>query len=320
MTEQELRIARLSKIMNSGLRVKSGNNKTSLDAYDRVVANLEKRIEEEKLFNQSQEKKQRLLEMAEREQEMLKDSIYKHHFNVLQKQIEEKNRNRMISEKEEIVEKELSEETYKPKKFNIKELLDAQVEEKKKIVSDLKEKEDALDRFRLDLARRSLESEMRNKLEGKLKLQDQLRESWEKTKNTTQLQKKIDRLRRFGDNYIIDSENESEDLGKDEEVLRRYDKIIGKKQREEKVRKSSQDVVQKSELKKKRSKSSISHMSKTSQKEVLDKISELNNKQDKIKREKLEILSYLESKTHSKASSRPVTVSSLLNSTLNNKT
>jgi len=143
MTEQELRIARLSKIMNSGLRVKTGNNKTSKDAYERVIANLEKRLDEEKLFNKLQEKKQKLLEMAEREQEMLKDSIYKHHFNVLQKQIEEKNRNRMINEKEEIVEKELSEETYKPKKFNIKELLDAQVDEKKKIVSGLREQEDA---------------------------------------------------------------------------------------------------------------------------------------------------------------------------------
>lgn len=319
MTEQELRIARLSKIMNSGLRVKTGNNKTNKDAYERVIANLEKRLDEEKHFNKLQEKKQKLLEMAEREQEMLKDSIYKHHFNVLQKQIEEKNRTRMINEKEEIVEKELSEETYKPKKFNIKELLDAQVEEKKKITSDLKQQEDALDRFRLELARRSLESEMRNKLEGKLKLQDQLRESWEKTQNTTQLQKQIDRLRRFGDNYIIDSESESEELGK-EDVLRRYDKIIGKKHREEKNRKSSQETPQKSELKKKRSKSVLSQISKTSQKEVMDKISELNNKQDKIKREKYEILNYLESKSHSKASSRPVTVTSLLNSNFNNKT
>ena len=319
MTEQELRIARLSKIMNSGLRVKTGNNKTSKDAYERVIANLEKRLDEEKLFNKLQEKKQKLLEMAEREQEMLKDSIYKHHFNVLQKQIEEKNRNRMINEKEEIVEKELSEETYKPKKFNIKELLDAQVDEKKKIVSGLREQEDALDRFRLDLARRSLESEMRNKQEGKLKLQDQLRESWEKTQNTTHLQKQIDRLRRFGDNYIIDSESESDEQGK-EDVLKRYDKIIGKKHRAERNRKNSIETPQKSELKKKRSKSVLSHISKTSQKEVLDKLSDLSSKQDKIKKEKYEILSYLESKSHSKASSRPVTVTSLLNSNSNNKT
>ena len=210
MTEQELRIARLSKIMNSGLRVQTGKHPTSLEAYDRVIKDLEQNLSNEKTFNHSQARKQKLLEMAEREQEYLRDSIYKHHFSVLQKQIEEKKRNKIIEDKEAVAEKELSEETYKPKKFNIKSMLDAQIEEKQKIKADRKEQENELDRLRLELARKSLESEMRNKAEGKQKLQNLLRESWEKTQITNQMQKKIERIRRFGDTYQIDSEDEEE--------------------------------------------------------------------------------------------------------------
>ena len=60
MTDQELRIARLSKIMNSGLRVQTGNKKLQHDAYERVISSLEKSLESEKLFNSLQEKKQKL--------------------------------------------------------------------------------------------------------------------------------------------------------------------------------------------------------------------------------------------------------------------
>jgi hypothetical protein len=300
MTEQELRIARLSKIMNSGLRVQTGNNQTSLDAYDRVIKDLEKNLINEKSFNKTRVRKQKLLELAEREQESLRDSIYKHHFSVLQKQIEEKKRNKIIEEKEAVVEKELSEETYKPKKFNIKEMLDAQVEEKKQIKAGIRGQEDALDKLRLDLARQSLESEMRNKANGKQKLQNLLRESWERTQKTNQMQKKIERLRRFGDTFQIDSEDESE--------FREY--ASPEKENSKKYRNSSQVSPDTTKLTKKRSRSVINEP--VSKSEVLDKIEKLSKQQDRISREKYEILSYLDSKSQSKAQSRPLTVTSLL--------
>ena len=280
------------------------------------------------------EKKQKLQEKAEREQEILRDSIYKHHFSVLQQQIEEKKRSKQIEDKEVLSEKELTEETYKPKPFKIKEMLDAQIEEKRRIREDLSQKEAAIDRLRLELARKSLENEMKNKSEGKQKLQNQLRDSWEKTQNTNKLQKAIDRLRRFGDNYIIDSEDELEDNNDNSmnEALLRYNKIIGKySKNDEKRVETRESSLSKKVIIKQRSKSALSNtskVSKDSQISAIAKLNKLKDEEDKIKQEKVELLKFLESRSHSKVSSRPVTVTSLfsktadlnvLNSPTNNK-
>lgn len=318
MTEQELRIARLSKIMNSGLRVTTGNQKAHSEAYKRVISTLEQSLEDEKIFNHLHEKKQKLVEKAEREQENLRESIRRHHFAVLQKQIEEKKRTKQIFDREVITEQELGEETFKPQNVKIKEMLDQQVEEKKRILQDIKDKEDALDRLRLDLARKSLESEMRNKSEGKQKLQNQLRESWDKTQTTNKLQKAIDRLRRFGDNYVIESEEdeEYEKKEKENEVLKRFDRVLGKKNR---VGGEEKEVRLSTGLTKERSKSVLSRMSKESKKAVIDKLDKLKEEQEKISKEKIEILSFLESKSQSKKSTRPITVASLMNKTVNSR-
>lgn len=283
-----------------------------IDAYNRIVSSLERSLESEKETNALQEKRQKLLEQAEREQLNLKDSIYRHHFSVLQKQIEEKKRNKQIEDKEVLVEKELTDELFKPKRANMKEHLDAQVEEKQRLKREQMEKDAELDRLRLELARKSLESEMKRKSEGRQTLQNQLRESWERTQNTNKLQKAIERVRRFGDNYIIDSEEEDElagdykkDVGRDNE--RTFDKEKAFKSPD----RSKHSDNFGSKMSKKRSKSVLSRLSKTSQQKVLEKINKLAEQEDKIKQEKLDILSYLESKTHSKASSRPVTVTTL---------
>lgn len=308
MTDQELRIARLSKIMNSGLRVQTGNKKLQHEAYERVISSLEKSLESEKLFNSLQEKKQKLREKAERKQELMRDSIYRHHFSVLKQQIEEKKRNKQIEEKELLTEKELTEETYRPKGFKIKESLDAQIEEKKRLADESRRREAALDKLRLDLARKSLESEMRNKSEGKQNLQNQLRESWEKTQNTTKLQKAIERLRRFGDNYIIDSEEENDEYFENSlnDALKQYDKTVknGHGQRE--------NSITRSVITRKRSKSVISSHSKQSQRQAMDKLNRLKEEEDKIKKEKLDLMNFLESRSSSKVSSRPFTVTSAL--------
>ena len=66
MTEQELRIAKLSKIMNSGLRIKTANN-AQKEAYERALSELEKQLQAEQQFNRFQEKKQKILEEKERQ-------------------------------------------------------------------------------------------------------------------------------------------------------------------------------------------------------------------------------------------------------------
>ena len=320
MTEQELRIARLSKIMNSGLRVATGNKKAHHEAYERVVSSLQQSLENEKLFNLLQEKKQKLREKAERKQELMRDSIYRHHFKVLTQQIEEKKRNRQIEEKELVLEKELTEETYRPRHFKIKDSLDAQVEEKKRLLDLDRQREAVLDKLRLDLARKSLESEMKNKSEGKQKLQNQLRESWERTQNTNKLQKAIDRLRRFGDNYDIDSE---EELDADLDCLDNHE--TGKKGgnnaklRDSKYRKpheSRGSALSKSLIVRKRSNSALSAVSKTSQLIAIEKLNKLKEEENKIKKEKLDLLSFLESRSQSKVSSRQMTGASLLSKTV----
>ncbi|OMJ90779.1 hypothetical protein SteCoe_6758 [Stentor coeruleus] len=288
-----------------------------IDAYNRIVSSLERSIETERQTNALQEKRQKLLEKAEREQESLKNSIYKHHFSVLQKQVEEKKRRKFIEQNQVLTEKELTDELYKPKRFNIKEQLDAQLEEKQRINKELKEKEAQIDKFHLDSARKSLESEMRRKSEGRKMLQSELRESWENTQKTNNLQKAIDRMRRFGDNYIIESE-EDEDFEERQRSMKgqRNEKILGKKTKNvssiEKTKLS--DILEiEPQIQNERSKSMLTRISKSSQKKVLEKINKLTEQEDKIKKEKMNIISFLQSKTNSKASST-VSVTELIKS------
>lgn len=91
MTDQELRLAKLARILNSTNRLKTRNGAQS-DAYNRVVSDLEHSLQKEKVLNRQQEAKLKLQEKAEREQVLIRDSMNRHHFIVLKKQIEEKRR------------------------------------------------------------------------------------------------------------------------------------------------------------------------------------------------------------------------------------
>ena len=291
MTEQELRIAKLSKIMNSGLRIKTANN-AQKEAYERALSELEKQLQAEQQFNRFQEKKQKILEEKEREEESLKKTIRKHYFSVLQKQIHEKQQKRQIEENEAIREQELTDETYKRNNFKIKEMLDYQIDEKNRIKEELKKKEKDLDRQMLDLAQKSLDSEFLNKTEVKMKLQNELRESWEKTQNVSKLNKMIERSRRFGENFVIESENEDEDENKDS-VLKRYEKTFGKikdfenkNEKNKGLDKNNDSKRLKSKILRKRSKSMISEISTESQKIMIEKLMKLKQEEDKLEKKK----------------------------------
>ncbi|OMJ87169.1 hypothetical protein SteCoe_11174 [Stentor coeruleus] len=288
------------------------------DAYNRVVSTLERSLENEKQYNALEEKRQILLEKSEREHEILRNTIRKHHFTVLQRQIEEKKRSKLIEENEVVKEKELTDEVFRPKKSSIKDQLDAQMEEKMRAKRELMEKEAILDRMHLEMARKSLESEMRRKSEGRQNMRNQLRESWEMTQITNKLQKAIERTRRFGDNFIVYSEDEDEDNEKYQEyrkqVKKRHERLFGKGRN----RRGDEDIEVKEVgeedggFLRKRSKSMISKGSKFSQRTILEKINKLSEQEDTIKKEKKSILNFLESKTQSKVSSRPMTVATLM--------
>jgi hypothetical protein len=286
------------------------------DAYNRVVSTLERSLESEKQYNALEEKRQILLEKSEREQEILRNTIRKHHFTVLQRQIEEKRRSKLIEDNEDVKEKELTDEVFRPKRSSMKDQLDAQIEEKLRIKRELLEKEALLDRMHLEMARKSLESEMRRKSEGRQNIRNQLRESWEMTQITNKLQKAIERTRRFGDNFIVYSEDEDEDNEKYQEcrkqVKKRHERLFGKGRN----RKGDEEVRVVGEedggFLRKRSKSMLSRGSKFSQRTILEKINRLSEQENTIKNEKKSILSFLESKTQSKVSTRPMTVATLM--------
>jgi hypothetical protein len=316
MTEQELRIARLSKIMNSGLLVPTGHTIAHTEAQDRVISSLEKSLESEKIYNVLQQHKRKLLEQKEKELKNLKESINRHHFNVLKKQIEEKKRNQKIYEKYSCLINK-AEENHGQKSFKIKEILDAQVEEKKRIKEEKKKQEDALDRYMIDLAIKSLDNEMKNKFEGKKILQNQLRESWEKTQNTNRLQKAIQRSRQFEDNITDIDKNSNKRQNSMSEALRHYEryarKIEDKQFQDDFVaNKIENKSFSKPAIREKKSRSLVSNHSGLPDKRFLEKLEKLNAEQDKIKAQKIEVINFLESRGHSNFSSRPASKIRLL--------
>ncbi|OMJ96189.1 hypothetical protein SteCoe_147 [Stentor coeruleus] len=292
--------------------------KAQNDAYNRIVSTLERSLENEKQYNALEEKRQILLEKSEREQEILKNTIRKHYFTVLQRQIEEKRRNKFIEENEDVKEKELTDEVFRPKKSSIKNQLDAQIEEKLRIKRELLDKEALLDKMHLEIARKSLESEMRRKSIGRQNVKNQLRESWEMMQITNKLQKAIERTRRFGDNFIVYSEDEDEDIEKHQQykkkVKKRYEKMFGKgrNRRRDKEMEIKEVGEEDGGFLRKKSKSMLSRETKFSQRTILEKINRLSEQEVTIKKEKKSILSFLESKTQTKVSSRPITVATLM--------
>ena len=208
-------------------------------------------------------------------------------------------------------------------KPTLKDILDAQVADNKRIKEEAKLKEELEDRIRLEKARLGLESEERKKYSKKQEANKLLQDSWNENMTLKELQKELNQLR-SGDSDEDKNEEETNERTEAEmeeieekrlqEVIKRYEKMFGRIKGLDSNRSKAGSNAGKSIVSSKPQsiKSKVTEFSTISQKEAYEKLKQLDEEEDRIKREKEELMKFLEVRSqNSKSSSRPATVSSL---------
>lgn len=200
MTMQELRIAKLAKILNSSMLDKNSNSPVIKDAYSRAYDKLQKTIDCEKAINSEYNEREKVKASIEEHEEIIKENMRKHHFSVLKKQIEYRHKQRDLHEAEKLLErpKPLPQTPPEPLKIYHRENLKNQIKAKKKKTRDIQNNEIDMDRFFIRVAKNSLEDDIKRKKQEKDKVFSELKESWEKAKTLNKMKKEAEKLQAFG--------------------------------------------------------------------------------------------------------------------------
>lgn len=200
MTTKELRIAKLSKVLNSSVTDKNSNSPVIKDAYSRAYHHMQKIIDDERALNFENEERDRLKAKIEEQDDQIKENMKKHHFSVLKNQIEYRRNQRDLNVVEKLLERpKASPQTPPdPPKFSHRENLKNQIKAKKKITKEHQKNELDMDRFFLRVANSSLEDDISRKKNEKEKIFSELKESWENTIALNQMRKQAEKLQFYG--------------------------------------------------------------------------------------------------------------------------
>lgn len=206
-------------------------------------------------------------------------------------------------------------QTSEPKP-TLKQVLDAQVADNKRIKEEARKKEEIEDQIRLEKNRLALESQQRKDSLKKNEAFKELKQSWNENINLKELKKELGNIE-YDDvenNEKIDMEIEDNEEKRLEEVIKRYEKMFGRIKGLDTKRSNPGSAAGKSIVSSvaQTKKSKLTEFSTVSQKEAYEKLKQLDLEEEKIKKEKEDLLKFLELRsTASKTSSRPTTVASL---------
>ena len=303
MTNQEIKIARLSKILTSVLKHKDTHDESYKEAYGRVLNSLEHCIEHEKNFNREQVQMLKQSEKDEQKRIELREAMQKHHFKLLQEQIAEraKNRNSQSEKRNWKIGEMKQDQGYVWKGMNKEEwrkILDGQINEKKNIKEKSKNQDIGLDHLRIESAQKSLEEELKTKENERKKRQNEMWESWEKTREVNRLQKELEKVRRYGESESISSPISQVKKKSDyfDDILKGYEGAFGKVSRT--ATKTGESIISSGRLSKKRSKSSL--YSTGSYTSAIAKLGFLTQEEERLKAQKDELMKLLEKSATSK--------------------
>ena len=328
MTTQELRIAKLSRILNNSSLNQDLANPAIHAAYKRAYDDLQTTIKGEKDFHQETEARQRVQHSIEKQEEQLKESMRKHHFNVLKKQIEDRKKQKQINEIEKLLErpKSIPKTPPEPPKFFVREGLKDQIREKRKKIKDMQKSELDYDRFLIKVAKNSLDEDIKKKRSAKDQAFEQLKDSWKESKTLNTLKKQADRLQNFANsglnqtvkspknkvkveyrqrnkttentpiksNFVKEKIAVSE-VKKGKEKEKELEKDLKLAQGEE-VKKLREENHQDEEVKRKLERIDKRTKEIEKQKQVLKKLQDIEEYEQSVKQEKRLILDYLASK------------------------
>lgn len=320
MTYQELRIAKLAKILNSTWAEKNSANPAIQQAFGRAVNEMKETIRNEKDFNTEAEERQKMQARIEKQEEIMKENIRKHHFAVLKKQIEDRKRQKDIFDVEKLLEKPRPQPRTPPDppKFFHRENLKEQIKEKRNKIKQMQKNELDMDRFLVKVSKISLDEDFKKKQLEKDAIYNDLKKSWENTRALNKLKKEADRLKFFGNvslNRKFKPLNREIQKSSSKEKSTVFTPKITKKQSKSNIPRSEaklKDRVFSSETSpqvKKSLKSPLDpgkKIEKTpenspSKQVVLERLEKIRKEEADIQNSKKEILDYLSQRSKSKA-------------------
>ena len=269
-----------------------------IQAYDRILKTIEHSIQDEKNLNKEWQESLKRLDEDDRKKQEIREAMNKHYFKQLKDQIAERNTNRYSQSQPRGTETEfMKEEGYVWKGMNREQwraVLEKQIEDKKKLTEVSKNKEIEKDKTRVEMAKKSLDEEMKMRELKKKQCQDDIWQSWEKTKEVKKMQMELDKIRRYGDTCGIDNEISSGKRTGDylQNILRGYEKTFGKVEIADKAFGShGKYIVSSRRIFRKSSKAGIMNASSYSNASV--RLGDLMIEEEKLKTQKLELLKVL---------------------------
>ena len=203
-------------------------------------------------------------------------------------------------------------------KPSLRQILDAQEEERKKYNDDIRIKM---------LIQKEEKARKEHRMAEDSKSNNNGKETTERNATAnleamtlSQLEQELEELRRQEDvdnnvgNLKSEKEIEEEEEKRVQDVIKRYEKTFGRIKDLGSYRSSTASVTGKSIVSSSPSKqSNHTEFSTVSQREAFEKLKKLDAEEEKIKKEKDELLRFLESRSQSsKCTSRPATVSSIM--------
>jgi hypothetical protein len=352
----EQRISHLNSLLNAAVSQKNRSETVHKEAYKRLMQSIEQAITEEQSLAKLSREKTLEEEHVERAREDFKKQLAKQHRKVLKKQMKEKQTLKTLEKEKELqphISLEFEGYPHHPEE-PVTEVLrkkKAQQEEfKKGLLSQIEEKQqlqqrqslhaDMIDRFRVETAKVSLEQE---KLKSKEKHQAQLKsltDAWKQDLEAKELQQHVKQLTKlldksssshaYQDSFsepAVDElktggENVQED---DEEAKDEPQKLEMTKELMDflKLRSASlsaskaHSVVSRSTN---RSHRSSSIKSSVSRQEAYQKLDQLEQQEEAIRKQKEELLKSIAASSSRSSSRSTVTVASMMSRQSDNQT
>lgn len=299
MTSEEIRLAKLSKTLNNSSVNYNFHVKADESAYKQTISTLQKTLNEEKSRLKSDKLNYNLSVNAKLNEEDLKQQAYRHHFQVLEAQIKEKQLKKQIkSERIEPNFTSYTPETPTGKNYKLRDELLRQIEEKEQTKKKQAEHEVIMGKKLIENSNKLLDNEFEARLQAKKKAYQDMINSWEETMKVSKMQKELEKIRMFGpkveNNYIQPVIEEEDQMP--ETPLPTYQA----KNRTKKVLDKTFDW--KKNLRSSSVKSPSSVKSGQSFNSVIEKFSVLNSREKSLKQDKEKLLKYFEErqKTRSK--------------------
>lgn len=297
MSFKEYKIEKLAKMQSINSYV-PGQGVPYNEAYLRIMKKIESSIQDEKNFDREWQESLKKLDDEERKKEELRAAMNRHYFKQLKEQISENEVNRYSKSQPRGTETEfMKEEGYVWKGMNRiqwREILDRQIKEKNQMRDNMKKMEIEKDQKRIEMAKQSLDEEVKVKEIKKRKIQTDMWESWEKTKEVKRMQQELDKIRRYGDS---DSRNTSSPSKQTSDyfdnILKGYENTFGKIKNTENISANAgRYIIKSKKLFRKRSKSSLLNHSSYTNASI--KLGELIREEEELKRQKNELLRTLQ--------------------------